>query len=302
VRGAKARGRANAKVNLWLAVRGRRPDGYHEIETIFHALDLSDDILVSVSDSGPIEVRMEFENPAAAPAPADNLAFRAANSFRDAAGLPHGIRIQIFKRIPIQAGLGGGSSDAACVLRLLVNLLGGATRAELHQLAAGLGSDVPFFLTGGTALGTGRGDDVVGLARASELNVVLGLSERGLATGDVYAELDRCPSFPQTGSDAMRSVLAAGGPGDIAALLRNDLERAAVALRPGVARQLERMLEAGALGAVVSGSGPTVMGVARDRGHARELAVGVGVAFDRVVVARSAPPPSSARDASSPID
>jgi 4-diphosphocytidyl-2-C-methyl-D-erythritol kinase len=303
VRGAEARGRANAKVNLWLVVRGRRPDGYHEIETIFHALDLSDDILVSVSDSGPIEVRMEFENPAAAaPATDDNLAFRAADSFRDTAGLPFGIRIQIFKRIPIQAGLGGGSSDAACVLRLLVNLLGGPTRAELYQLAAGLGSDVPFFLTGGTALGTGRGDDVVGLARTSELNVVLGLSERGLATADVYAELDRLPSFPQTGSDAMRSALAAGGPGDIAALLRNDLEVAAVALRPGVARQLERMLEAGALGAVVSGSGPTVVGIARDRGHAREVAERVGDAFDRVAVARSAPPPSSARDTSSPID
>jgi 4-diphosphocytidyl-2-C-methyl-D-erythritol kinase len=303
VRSAEARGRANAKFNLWLAVRGRRSDGYHEIETIFHAIDLSDEILVSVSDSGPIEVRMEFENSdAAAPAPADNLAFRAANSFRDAAGLLHGIRIQILKRIPIQAGLGGGSSNAACVLKLLMNLLGGPTRAELYHLAAGLGSDVPFFLTGGTALGTGRGDAVVGLARSSKLNVVLGLSERGLATGDVYAELDRLPQSPRAGSNAMRSALAAGGPGDIAALLRNDLEAAALALRPGIARQLERMLEAGALGAVVSGSGPTVVGVARDRGHALEVAERVGDAFDRVAVARSAPPPSSAPHTSSPID
>jgi 4-diphosphocytidyl-2-C-methyl-D-erythritol kinase len=305
VTGDEARDRAYAKVNLWLAVHGLRPDGYHEIETIFHAIDLFDEIEVSVTEPGPVEVEMEMQFDdwdAAAPASETNLAVRAANSFRDAAGHSHGVQIRILKRIPIGAGLGGGSSDAACVLNLLRDLLGGPTEAQLRNLAAGLGSDVPFFLTGGTALGTGRGDEVVCLARPPDLHLVLGLTDRGLATPDVYAEYDRLAHPPGAASDGMRTAIAAGNPAGIAALLRNDLEPAAVALRPGITRQLGRMRDAGALGAIVGGSGPTVVGIARDRAHARELGKRVRDAFDRVAVAASAPSATSAPDASPPID
>jgi 4-diphosphocytidyl-2-C-methyl-D-erythritol kinase len=280
--------RVCAKVNLWLAVRGRRSDGWHEIETVFHSVDLADDVLVEETASNDIEVDMRFAyGRPLAPTSTDNLAVRAAIAYKAATRLSVGLRIEILKRIPMSAGLGGGSDDAAAVLKLLGERYGGGA-GSLREIASGLGSDVPFFLEGGTALATGRGETVRSLPTAPQLHFVLGCSDEGLATRDVYRAWDRLPMPPAGTSDEMVDALAAGEPEAVAAALHNDLEAPAVSNRPELSAKKERLLGAGALGACVSGSGPTQFAVARDRGHALELRDRVHDVFDRTEVVASA--------------
>lgn len=285
----RARALVRAKVNLWLAVRSRRADGYHEVETILQSIDIVDDITVVLGSSDHIEVVMEVaDGDDAAPAADDNLAFRAALAYLDASQRTDGVRIEIGKNIPMSAGLGGGSADAAGVLSLLDGMFGDLSRPALQTLAIDLGSDVPFFLSGGTVLGTGRGEQLAPVDGAPRVSLVLGLSSRGLPTGDVYERWDLAPNSAPGDSGAMLEALARGSPDAIAAVIHNDLEAPAIALRPGLGRKKERMLEAGALGVCVSGSGPTLFGIARDGVHALEVAERLHDAFDRVVVTESA--------------
>jgi 4-diphosphocytidyl-2-C-methyl-D-erythritol kinase len=284
----RAEARAAAKINMWLGVRGRRPDGHHDIETIFHEVDLCDDLSVAITDHGEVELAMQLNHfDDVAPKAADNLAFRAAEALRVVAGCSNGVAISIAKRIPIAAGLGGGSSDAATVLILLGRLLGGLADSSLQEVAAALGSDVSFFLRGGTAVGTGRGDRLTEVA-SPRMDFVLGFSRPGLATSDTYAEWDRLTQEPAAGSEQMQRALASGDRQEIGSLMHNDLEAAAVSLRPELAARRERMLEAGALGAIVSGSGPTVVGLANDDVHARRIAERIRDAFEGVALTSSA--------------
>jgi 4-diphosphocytidyl-2-C-methyl-D-erythritol kinase len=183
----------NAKTNLLLRVLGRRADGYHELETIFHTLSLADTVSIAPTTGDDIEVVMHAEatTEGELPLAADNLVSAAARKLMEAGGQSHGVRIEIVKRIPIGAGLGGGSGNAAGVLEALNEMWGlGLDSATLAELALDIGSDVPYCLTGGTALATGRGEKTTALPAPVTLWFALGLSNESLLTRDVYEEFD----------------------------------------------------------------------------------------------------------------
>lgn len=281
-----------AKVNLFLRVLGRRPDGFHELESIFHTLDLVDEMEMAPLPGGRIEVEMEPEPGATLNLPArdDNIVTRAALRLQEVAPYAPGASIRIRKRIPVGGGLGGGSSNAAGALLGLDRLWElDLDRSTLLELGATLGSDVPFCIDGhGMALVTGRGEGLARLVAPHDpLWFVLGISDEPLLTGEVYGALDA----PSAGGPSVAPVTLALGQGDVAGLgqlLHNDLEAAAVKLRPRLKDDKEAVLQAGALGACVSGSGPTVLGLARDEPAARSIAEEVRDRFDRVRAASSA--------------
>lgn len=283
--------RTNAKTNLFLRVLGRRPDGYHEIETIFHTFGLSDSVTIAPT-SGEVEVDMhpETEPMEEFPLAADNLVVAAARKLMEAGGRPEGAKIEIVKRIPIGAGLGGGSGNAAAVLQCLNEMWGLKLDSEtLAGLALELGADVPYCLSGGTALATGRGEVTTPLPAPATLWFVLGLSNEPLLTRDVYGEFEPSRGAADVRSAPMVLALGLGDVDAIATLLHNDLEPPAFRLRPELEELKMAMLEADALGAVVSGSGPTIIGLARDQGHASAVAAVAERSFERVTVTSSRP-------------
>jgi 4-diphosphocytidyl-2-C-methyl-D-erythritol kinase len=254
--------RAPAKLNLCLFVGPTRPDGKHEICSIFAPLLLADAIVVEPAEMDAV-VCSEVEGP--------NLATAALDALREAGWAHPPLRIEIEKRIPVAAGLGGGSADAAAVLRLARGEVDG-----LEGIAARIGADVPSQLDPSLALVRGAGEDIVTLAPAPEIGVV-GIPGPGLSTPDVYGEADRL-ELGRSAADLERlaeRLRAAAGSGasplDYPELLRNDLEPAALSLRPEVGEALAALREAGAEVAMVGGSGPTAVGlfadaVAADRG------------------------------------
>ena len=253
---------AFAKINLGLAVTGARADGYHDIETVFQSVSLSDTLaLRPLGSSSGVSLSVHGLSVPDGP---DNLAWRAAEAALAEFGCP-GVSIDLTKRIPVAAGLGGGSADAAAVL-VGVNALFaiGAPRETLLGVAAGLGSDVPFMLSGGTALGTGRGENLEPLPALSGVWFVLATPRFGVSAGDAYRMarigLTEPLSFIRVNCLAVRE-------GDILTLakgLRNDLEAGVVSAYPEVGRVKEALLAQGALAAVMSGSGPTVIGLVKD--------------------------------------
>ncbi len=249
---------APAKINLYLEVGPARPDGYHPVRTVLQTVDLCDLLAVEVTDGGT-GLRLEVEGEA--PPGEDNLCYRAAAAFLAATGLRMGIKIALTKVIPQAAGLGGGSSDAAAVLRVLNFIAGEAlSREELLHLASTLGMDVPFFLVGGTALGEGRGERVTALPQAPPLPVILVNPGVGLSTAEVYGRFDVLggEDAPAPGPAGLIAALPRGDSRVIAALIYNSLQRAACELMPEVASLLQEAERAGAAGALVSGSGPSV--------------------------------------------
>ncbi|NPV58060.1 MAG: 4-(cytidine 5'-diphospho)-2-C-methyl-D-erythritol kinase [Actinobacteria bacterium] len=263
---------APAKVNLYLEVGRRRRDGYHDLRTVMQSVDLHD--LVEVEVAGGRE-GITLEVVGKAPAGEENLCHRAAVRYLEASGIRASVRIKLHKRIPEAAGLGGGSSDAAAVLRGLNFLTGEALdRERLLALAASLGMDVPFFLVGGTVLGEGRGERVTPLAQAPPMALVLANPGVPLATADVYRRFDEVGGGepPRGGAEAMVEALRGGDARLVASLLFNSLQPAACALEPRVGAILERSIWAGAWGALVSGSGPTVFALSGEEGRAEALA------------------------------
>ena len=250
--------RAPAKINLTLRVGALGADGYHPVETVYQAVDLFDDIIAS--EAVGISLTIEGEGAEAAGNGANNLAWRAAQLLADFAGVPANVHLHIRKRIPIAGGMAGGSADAAGALVACDALWNLSTpREDLLALAAKLGSDIPFSLAGGTQLGRGRGDQLTTLMARGEFLWVFALAEDGLSTPAVYQEFDS-----QLGTNPVPTVdedlVAAISSGDVAAagkLLSNDLQAAALRLRPALTRVLQAGRDAGALAALVSGSGPT---------------------------------------------
>lgn len=253
--------RARAKVNLALEVLGRRGDGYHELLSCLAAIDLADRVTLEAIPAG---IELECDAPGLPSSPA-NLAWRAAELWQRETGVVGGVRIRLEKAIPVAAGLGGGSADAAAVLVGLGHLWRQhLSSAELHRLGTRLGMDVPFFLGPGPALAAGRGEELTPVAFPRSVPLVVVNPGFPLSTREVYARLQ--PGDFSSG-DAVRelvSALAAGGAG-IAPWLRNGLEPPVAAMWPGLAEIKAALLAAGALGAVMSGSGPTVIGLARSR-------------------------------------
>lgn len=259
---------ARAKVNLFLAVRGVRPDGCHELETVFQALDLADEIELELQPEG---LRVSSHHPDL-PDGEENLCWRAAALLQQRMASQKGVELRLTKRIPVGAGLGGGSSDAAAVLRGLNRLWElDLDEQALQQLGASLGADVAFFLRGGTALGRGRGEFLSPLP-TPQLRLVIAWPKVALSTRLVYQAWDAQPSQGEAELAEMAQAIEADDPARIAGALRNDLEAATLRLCPACGELKQRLLAAGALGAMVSGSGSAVFGIAESESAAEEVA------------------------------
>jgi 4-diphosphocytidyl-2-C-methyl-D-erythritol kinase len=322
--------RVPAKVNLQLAVGRVRADGYHDLVTVFHAVSLFDEVSIAPAERDSVAVT--GEGAGSVPVDGGNLAVQAAAALRRAAGAGDpdvpGLAIRITKRIPVAAGLAGGSADAAATLVACNELWRtGLSQQDLSELAAGIGSDVAFGLLGGTAIGMGRGERVTPVLASGAFHWVLAFASGGLSAADVYAAYDRMRTSgnsrpgqagePGPGGEperrdqrggrrssagvpapvldkALMASLRAGDPASLGPLLSNDLQAAAISLRPELRRALAAGCELGALGAVVAGSGPTCAFLAKDSRHARDLAAALaGADVCRTVAQVTGPVPGA---------
>jgi 4-diphosphocytidyl-2-C-methyl-D-erythritol kinase len=252
--------RVPGKVNLYLAVGDRRDDGYHELTTVFHAVSLLDEVTVRNADV--LSLELVGEGADKLPTDEGNLAWQAAELMAEHVGRAPDVSIMVDKSIPVAGGMAGGSADAAAVLVAMNSLWDlNMPRRDLRMLAAQLGSDVPFALYGGTALGTGRGEELATVLSRNTFHWVLAFAEGELLTPSVFSELDRLrdaadpPRLADPGP--VLGALAAGDPQQLAPLLGNELQAAAISLDPALRRALRAGKEAGALAGIVSGSGPT---------------------------------------------
>lgn len=304
---AQIRVRVPSKVNLFLAVRGLRDDGYHELVTVLQTVSIHDTLTASLDHSANsmhpsarrfMDVAFSLEGLLSVPAGEDNLALRAARALMAELGVGSGertgtgqmpvTRLHLTKRIPVAAGMAGGSADAAAVLVALNHLWdAGLDRTELRTIGAALGADVPFCVTGGTALATGVGTATAQVLTRGMCYWVVGITEQPLSTPDVYRAFDDVGTMSGFEPDAVLQALRTGDAEALGASLHNDLEAAAIKLRPELAGQLEAMVAAGALGAIVSGSGPTIVALAPDAKSSVAIAESVRSTFDRVEIAFS---------------
>ncbi len=301
--------RVPAKVNLQLSVGPLRADGYHDLVSVFHAVSLFDEVTVSRAERTSVVVSGEGEHDV--PAGTANLAVKAAAALAKSTGRrgrgASTVRIEIRKRIPVAAGLAGGSADAAAALVACNELWGtGCSSADLCEIGARLGSDVPFALTGGTAVGLGRGEQLTRALVAGSYHWVLAFGASGLATPEVYAACDRLRAA-RAGSESapadfaapeldteLMAALRSGDPELVGPLLTNDLQPAALSLQPLLRRALAAGREHGALGGIVSGSGPTCAFLASDADSASDLAVAItGAGVCRAVVQVTGPVPGA---------
>ncbi|MFM9700739.1 4-(cytidine 5'-diphospho)-2-C-methyl-D-erythritol kinase [Streptomyces europaeiscabiei] len=288
--------RVPAKVNVQLAVGGARPDGFHDLANVFLAVGLYDEVTATPAD----ELTVTCEGPGADQVPLDrtNLAARAALALAERHGIEAAVHLHIAKDIPVAGGMAGGSADAAGALLACDTLWGtNASREELLDICAELGSDVPFSLVGGAALGTGRGEQLQPLDVGGSFHWVFAVADGGLSTPAVYREFDRLhahDAVPEpVASQVLLDALAKGDVDALAAFLpgSNGLQPAALSLFPKLAGTLAEGRAAGALAALVSGSGPTTAFLARDADAARSVAEGL-LASDTCRAARVAVSPA----------
>lgn len=260
--------RAPGKINVYLGVGGRHEDGYHALATVFQAVSLYEEVIARDADDFSLSV-VGVADPSTVPVDDRNLAMRAAKLLATATGYTGGVHLEIRKSVPVAGGMGGGSADAAAALVACDALWGtGLSPQRLHELAARLGADVPFALHGGTAVGTGRGDQLNPALARGRFDWVLVPSDEGLSTPEIYARLDthRAESGALADDPALSldvpipvlQALRAGDPHSLAACMFNDLEVPALLVRPALDDVINEGLHAGALSGIVSGSGPTV--------------------------------------------
>jgi 4-diphosphocytidyl-2-C-methyl-D-erythritol kinase len=268
--------RVPAKINISLGVGPLRPDGFHELDTLFHAVGLFD--VITAGAAGALSITVAGPEAEGLPADESNLAWRAAQLLAVHAGIDARAHLHIDKAIPVAAGLAGGSADAAAALVACARLWDvPVSDAELAGLAAQLGSDVPFALLGGTALGSGRGELLRPVQPGPSYHWVLAVADGRLATPAVYREFDRQrqtdgPGAPGPRAEAVLSAFETGDPARLAPCLGNDLEPAALALAPELAATLAAGRHGDALAGIVSGSGPTCVFLTEGADHAARLA------------------------------
>lgn len=260
--------RAPGKINVYLGVGDRHDDGYHALATVFQAVSLYEDVIARPSSDFSLTVRGVSDS-GAVPVDDRNLAMRAAKLLASVTGHDGGVALEIRKSVPVAGGMGGGSADAAAALLACDTLWGtGLSSPRLHELAARLGADVPFALHGGTAVGTGRGDQLNPALARGRFDWVLVESSEGLSTPLIYQRLDAHRAQGEALADdppmsldvpiPVLQALRAGDPHYLAASMHNDLEVAALQERPVLAEIIREGLNAGALSGIVSGSGPTI--------------------------------------------
>ena len=295
--------RAPGKVNVFLKVGSLLEDGYHDVAIAYQAVSLYEDVRAYPADDFSVSVTGTVEL-SRVPTDGSNIAIRAARLLARRTGYRGGARLEIDKHVPVTGGMGGGSADAAATLLACDTLWGtGLPREEMLILAAELGSDVPFAFTGGTAIGTGRGDQLSPALAKGQFQWVLAISEFGLSTPEVYRELDRhrdrhsqdiFPAQVAPSVDAnVLQALRAGDPHMLAECLYNDLQAPALHLQPSLTSVLELGEENGALAGVISGSGPTVAFLAADLDSALELQIALSAA--KLTVVRATGPVHGAR-------
>jgi 4-diphosphocytidyl-2-C-methyl-D-erythritol kinase len=291
--------RAPAKINLGLRVGRVRDDGYHPVATVYQAIALYDEVKARPDPDGEFTVTVTGEGQDDVPLDDSNLAVRAARALAERYGVDEGVALSIHKTIAVAGGLAGGSTDAAGALVACDALWGTkASREELTDIAAGLGSDVPFCLVGGNAVGAGRGEQLSPVLGRGTYQWVLAYADEGLPTAAVYAEYDRLGTV--TGrkpkpSEELLAALRTGDPYVVGAAMHNDLQSAALRLRPGLARTLAAGAEADALAGLVAGSGPTVFFLAADDDHAVDIAVALSSSGTCRTVQRAHGPVHGAR-------
>ncbi|MCK9794787.1 4-(cytidine 5'-diphospho)-2-C-methyl-D-erythritol kinase [Isoptericola sp. 4D.3] len=273
--------RAPGKVNLSLRVGAVQEDGYHPLSTIFQAVALYEEVTATqVSEGAGVTITVDGPQADLVPLDATNLAWRAAEALAARVGTPPDVALHLAKGVPVAGGMAGGSADAAATLVACDALWQtGLSRDELASLAADLGSDVPFALLGHTAVGTGRGHLLTPAMTRGEFHWVFAAQAEGLSTPAVYGRFDELTAGSESADDpgltedtGLMQALRAGDAHALGRALHNDLEPAALSLRPGLERTIVVAREAGALGAFVSGSGPTVAALARSRQHALAIA------------------------------
>ena len=298
---ASLRARAAAKVNLGLYVGPLQENGrYHEVVSVLQSIAIWDELEVQVVPEG---LGLEVEGGGLPPDETNLVLVAARELARRSRDLP-GARFRLRKGIPVSAGLGGGSADGAAALIALDRLWGLHLPAvNLHAMAAEVGSDVPFCIGGGAGVATGRGDKVREVPSKGSTWWVVGIDHERLSTEDVYGRFDElglAAPLEDRWPDELLAALTAGDPERLAGALYNDLEPAAFDLLPGLAKSKQRLLDAGAIGAIMSGSGPTMLGLCRDEDHATQLARSVRSGFARVEVARGPVPGRHLRVTSGP--
>lgn len=293
--------RVPAKVNLQLSVGPREANGYHNLVSVFQAVSLFDDVTLTKSHAGSgVTISVTGEQTHGVPEDSSNLAVKAALLIAEKFDFDVDVHIEVKKSIPVAGGMAGGSADAAATLVAMDALYKlEATREELLELGGQLGSDVPFMIAGGTAVGTGRGDQLTAALSRGTYHWVFALSSVGLSTPAVYAECDRMRAELEVAapkvSDLLMQALLSGDPAQVGAALSNDLQNPACSLRPALSLVLEVGRDYGALGAIVSGSGPTVAFLVADEEAGLDLAVALTASGVVGSVARATGPVHGAR-------
>lgn len=264
-------GKAFAKLNLYLSVEGLRPDGYHELETVFQAVDLCDLVAITVHRQGGISLRCSLPY---LPTDGRNLAVKAAELFFELSGVQNpGLNINIKKNIPVGAGMAGGSTDAACVLRLLNRAFGMPLGEKaLYRGAQSLGADVPFCLMGGTALAGGTGEKLRPIQTPADLWFAIGKPAFSVSTRAAFQLFDQGGWGPGPGSGPLRQAMEAGDAAETGRLLYNSLELPVARQFPRITVLRQQLLEQGALGARMTGSGSAVFGLFSAREQAAQAA------------------------------
>ncbi|MFE0652886.1 4-(cytidine 5'-diphospho)-2-C-methyl-D-erythritol kinase [Streptomyces sp. NPDC059534] len=287
--------RVPAKVNVQLAVGAARPDGFHDLANVFLAVSLYDEVTATPAET----LTVTCEGPDADKVPLDrtNLAARAAELLAARHGISPDVHLHIAKDIPVAGGMAGGSADGAGALLACDALWGlNSSQEDLLEICAELGSDVPFSLVGGAALGTGRGEKLTGLPVGGTFHWVFAIADGGLSTPVVFGEFDRLAEgveIPEpTASPALLAALRTGDTTALAAALANDLQAPALSLRPSLAATLAAGTEAGALAALVSGSGPTTAFLTKDAEAAESVAAAL-IASGTCRTARAATSPAT---------
>ena len=259
----------NAKINLTLDILGKRPDGYHEVAMVMQSVGLHDTIEMDKAKEGiSLSINVPWLR-----ADEKNLAWRAAALMQQEYGLPGGVKMRLTKRIPVAAGLAGGSADAAAVLRGMDQLYElGLSEDKLCELGARLGSDIPFCLRRGTMLATGRGEVLTRLADMPETWVVLAKPRISVSTAWAYQNYDEQGAEQHPDNERIQQEIARGDRKGVAKLLCNVLESVTIKRYAVISRYKELMMEQGAMASMMSGSGPTVFGLAESRGTANKIA------------------------------